>query len=63
MGHEDTFESDREWFAPYRRLLTAEQVATELRNAGFAIQSQRTMEQKDPRKPMLTQIRAGQHAR
>lgn len=61
-GHDDAFQSDSEWFAPYRRLLTADQVATELRNTGFVIQSQRTMEQKDPRKPMLLQIRAGQRA-
>jgi 2-polyprenyl-3-methyl-5-hydroxy-6-metoxy-1,4-benzoquinol methylase len=56
--HDDAFKSDSEWFAPYRRLLTADQVATELRSAGFAMQSQRTVEQKDPRKPMLFQIRA-----
>jgi 2-polyprenyl-3-methyl-5-hydroxy-6-metoxy-1,4-benzoquinol methylase len=62
-GHDDAFESDSEWFAPYRRLLTADQMPTELRNTGFVIQSQRTMEQKDPRKPMLMQIRAGQGAR
>jgi SAM-dependent methyltransferase len=62
-GHDDAFKSDSEWFAPYRRLLMADQVATELRNTGFVIQSQRTMEQKDPRKPMLIQIRAGQCAR
>jgi 2-polyprenyl-3-methyl-5-hydroxy-6-metoxy-1,4-benzoquinol methylase len=62
-GHDDAFKSDNEWFAPYRRLLTADQVATELRNNGFVIQSQRTVEQKDPRKPMLIQIRAGQCAR
>jgi 2-polyprenyl-3-methyl-5-hydroxy-6-metoxy-1,4-benzoquinol methylase len=62
-GHDDAFQSDGEWFAPYRRLLTADQAATELRNAGFVIQSQRTMEQKDPRKPMLMQIRAGRSAR
>ena len=62
-GHDDAFKSDNEWFAPYRRLLTADQVASELRDSGFVIQSQRTMEQKDPRKPMLMQIRAGQCAR
>jgi len=61
-GHDDAFKSDSEWFAPYRRLLTADQVATELRNTGFVIQSQRAMEQKDPRKPMLIQIRAGRRA-
>jgi 2-polyprenyl-3-methyl-5-hydroxy-6-metoxy-1,4-benzoquinol methylase len=61
-GHDDALKSDGEWFAPYRRLLTADQVAAELRNSGFVIQSQRTMEQKDPRKPMLIQIRAGQRA-
>jgi len=58
-GHEGVFTSGSEWFAPYRRLLTAEQVEAELRDAGFAIQSQRAVEQKDPRKPMLMQIRAG----
>jgi SAM-dependent methyltransferase len=61
-GHDDAFESDSEWFAPYRRLLTADQVATELRNTGFVTQSQRAIEQKDPRKPMLLQIRAGRGA-
>ena len=61
-GHDDAFKSDSEWFAPYRRLLTADQVATELRSIRFVIQSQRTMEQKDPRKPMLMQIRAGEGA-
>ena len=61
-GHDDAFQSDSEWFAPYRRLLTADQVATELGDIGLLIQSQRTMEQKDSRKPMLMQIRAGQRA-
>ena len=56
-SHDDAFKSDGEWFGPYRRLLTADQVATELGNTGFVIQSQRTMEQKDPHKPMLMQIR------
>ena len=45
-GHDDAFESDGEWFAPYRRLLTADQMASELRHSGLVIQSQRTMEQK-----------------
>jgi len=58
-GHDDAFQSDGEWFGPYRRLLTANRVATELGNNGLVIQSQGTMEQKDPRKPMLMQIRAG----
>lgn len=62
MGHDDAFQSGGEWFAPYRRLLTADQVAAELGNAGFVVQSQRAMEQKDPRKPMLLRIRAGQRA-
>ena len=61
-GHDDAFQSDGEWFAPYRRLLTADQVLTELRNSGFTIQSQRAIEQKDLRKPMLMQIRAGRRA-
>lgn len=58
-GHAGVFRSGSEWFAPYRRLLTADQVLTELGDAGFAIQSQRAVGQKDPRKPMLMQIRAG----
>ena len=58
-GHDEAFQSGSEWFAPYRRLLTADQVATELRNTGFVIQSQRMLEQKDPRKPILMQIRVG----
>jgi 2-polyprenyl-3-methyl-5-hydroxy-6-metoxy-1,4-benzoquinol methylase len=62
-GHEGVFKSDSGWFAPYRRLLTADQVAKELRNSGFAIQSQRAIAQKDPRKPMLMQIRAVRRAR
>jgi 2-polyprenyl-3-methyl-5-hydroxy-6-metoxy-1,4-benzoquinol methylase len=61
-GHDDAFESDGEWFAPYRRLLAEDQLATELRNHGFVIQSQHAMEQKDPRKPMLIQIRANRRA-
>lgn len=60
--HDDVFESDGKWFAPYRRLLTADQVARELGHAGFMIQSQHTMAQKDSRKPMLMQIRAGRCA-
>jgi 2-polyprenyl-3-methyl-5-hydroxy-6-metoxy-1,4-benzoquinol methylase len=58
-GHDGAFASDSEWFAPYRRLLSSDQMATELGDAGFAIQFQRAVEQKDPRKPMLMQIRAG----
>jgi len=58
-GHDGAFASGSEWFAPYRRLLSADQVATELGDAGFAIQSHRAVEQKDPRKPMLMQVRAG----
>ena len=58
-GHDDAFRSDGEWFAPYRRLLTAEQVAAELAQAGFVVHHQHVMAQKDPRKPMLMQIRAG----
>ena len=41
------------------RLLTADQLLTELSVAGFTIHSHRAIEQKDPRKPMLMQIRAG----
>ena len=59
-GQDDAFKSGSEWFAPYRRLLTADQVSTELRDMGFVIQFQREIEQKDPRKPKLMQIRAGQ---
>ena len=58
-GHEGAFPSGNDWFAPHRRLLTAEQVTTELVEAGFTIQFQRGVEQKDPRKPMLLQMRAG----
>ena len=58
-GHDGAFASGSEWFAPYRRLLSADQVATELRDAGFVIQSHRVAEQKDPRKPMLMQVRTG----
>jgi len=58
-GRDDAFQSEGEWFVPYRRLLTAEQVAAELGDAGFVIHFQRAMEQKDSRKPMLMQIRAG----
>jgi 2-polyprenyl-3-methyl-5-hydroxy-6-metoxy-1,4-benzoquinol methylase len=57
--HDGAFASGNEWFAPYRRLLTAGQMAAELGDAGFAIRSQCALEQKDPRKPMLMQIRAG----
>ena len=58
-GHDGAFTSGSEWFAPYRRLLSADQLASELGAAGFAIQSKRATAQKDPRKPMLMQIRAG----
>ncbi len=58
-GREGAFMSGDEWFAPYRRLLTSEQVARELEDAGFTVQFQRAVEQKDPRKPMLLQLRAG----
>jgi 2-polyprenyl-3-methyl-5-hydroxy-6-metoxy-1,4-benzoquinol methylase len=57
-GHDGAFTSSGAWFAPHRRLLSADQVTAELRDSGFAIQSQRTVEQKDPRKPMLMQVRA-----
>ncbi len=46
-GREGVFASGSEWFAPYRRLLTAEQVAAGLGEAGFAIQWQCALEQKD----------------
>lgn len=57
-NHQSAFTVDGQWFAPYRRLLTADQVQTELHNAGFSILSRRPAEQNDPRKPMLLQIRA-----
>ena len=57
-GVDGVFKSGGEWFAPYRRLLTADQVAKELGDWGFAIRSQRAVEQKDLRKPMLMQVRA-----
>jgi 2-polyprenyl-3-methyl-5-hydroxy-6-metoxy-1,4-benzoquinol methylase len=58
-GHEGVFMSGNEWFAPYRRLRSADQILTELCDAGFAIQFHREVEQKEPRKPMLMQVRAG----
>jgi 2-polyprenyl-3-methyl-5-hydroxy-6-metoxy-1,4-benzoquinol methylase len=58
-GHDGAFASDGQWFTPYRRLLTAAQVAGELGEAGLAIRFERAMAQKDPRKPMLMQVRAG----
>jgi 2-polyprenyl-3-methyl-5-hydroxy-6-metoxy-1,4-benzoquinol methylase len=61
-GHEGVIASGSEWFAPYRRLLTSERVAMELGEAGFAIRSQRAVEQKDARKPMMMQIRAGRRS-
>jgi 2-polyprenyl-3-methyl-5-hydroxy-6-metoxy-1,4-benzoquinol methylase len=57
-GHEGAFTSDGEWFAPYRRLLSADQLVAELGEAGLVIRSRRVVEQKDTRKPMLMQIRA-----
>jgi len=57
--HNGAFESDGMWFAPYRRLLTAEMMLAQLQAAGFTILSQRPIAQADPRKPMLFQIRAG----
>jgi len=61
-GRDGAFESEGAWFAPYRRLLTADRVAAELRDAGFVIQSQCAKGQKDPCKPMLVQIRAARGA-
>jgi len=58
-GHDNTFTSGGEWFAPYRRLLSSEQLATELADADFTIHSRGALEQKDPCKPMLMQVRAG----
>jgi 2-polyprenyl-3-methyl-5-hydroxy-6-metoxy-1,4-benzoquinol methylase len=58
-GHQGAFLSGSNWYAPYRRLLTADSVATELGDSGFAIHFQRAVEQKDPRKPQLMRIRAG----
>jgi ActR/RegA family two-component response regulator len=57
--HEGAFASGSQWFAPYRRLHSADRLATELRDVGLAIRSQRAVKKKDPRKPMLMQIRAG----
>lgn len=56
---EGAFESDGAWFAPYRRLRTAEQMVSELAAAGFEVRFQRAIGQKDARKPMLMQVRAG----
>ncbi len=60
--HESPFQSDDLWFAPYRRLLTAEQFVAELTHRRFKIHWQRAVEQKDPKKPQLLQIRAGHRA-
>jgi len=57
--HPGAFESDGQWFGPYRRLLTAEQMLGELRAAGFVVHDHVPVPQADPRKPMLFQIRAG----
>ena len=48
-GVDGAFMLGSECFAPHRRLLTAEQVAKELGDAGFAIRFQRASQQKDPR--------------
>jgi 2-polyprenyl-3-methyl-5-hydroxy-6-metoxy-1,4-benzoquinol methylase len=58
-GREDAFASGSAWFAPYRRLLTSDQVVTELEQAGFEIQFRRAVAQADGRKPKLMQVRAG----
>ncbi len=58
-GVEGAFESDGGWFAPHRRLRTAEQLLAELTGAGFAIHYQHARQQSDSRKPMLMRIRAG----
>ncbi len=58
-GVDGTFESDGEWFAPHRRLRTAEQLLAELTDAAFVIHSQNARQQSDPRKPMLMRIRSG----
>lgn len=57
-GVEGVFRSGGEWFAPYRRLRTADEVAAELGDAGFAVKSTHASAQKDPRKPMLLRVRA-----
>ena len=57
-GVEGEFQEDGQWFTPHRRLLTQEQVASELRDAGFEIRHQQASAQADSRKPMLMQIRA-----
>ena len=58
-GAVGAFSSDGQWFAPYRRILPMEQVLAELDDAGFVVHFHREVEQQDPRKPMLMQIRAG----
>jgi hypothetical protein len=57
-SYEGAFASGSEWFAPYRRIMSADQVLRELGDAGFAVQHHREVAQKDLRKPMLMQIRA-----
>jgi len=62
-GQDEAFQSDDLWFAPHRRLCTADKLEAELNETGFTIHSRRAIEQKDPRKPMLMQIRAGRRAK
>lgn len=52
---------ENEWFAPYRRLRSADGMVAELAEAGFVVQSQRSLEQGDSRKPMLMQVQAALH--
>lgn len=58
-GVDGAFESDGDWFAPHRRLRTAEQLLAELTDAGFTIHAHHARHQSNPNKPMLMRIRAG----
>jgi SAM-dependent methyltransferase len=56
---EGAFQSGDDWFAPYRRLLRAQDVLDELAASGFAVHHHKQVVQQDGRKPMLMQISAG----
>ena len=57
-GIDGVYRSGNDWFAPYRRLRTAERFVAELASSGFEVQFRREALQTDARKPMLMQVRA-----
>jgi 2-polyprenyl-3-methyl-5-hydroxy-6-metoxy-1,4-benzoquinol methylase len=57
-GIDGVYRSGNDWFAPYRRLRTAERFVAELESSGFEVQFRREALQADVRKPMLMQVRA-----